>query len=84
MKDNPKTEKEMIFYKLNNVIRCDANRVKDDTKLSIQEKLELMDVYLNLKRILDNYDEDIEVLRKYHAEKAEKQKWEMSANENEK
>ena len=50
MRNNPRTEKEMIFYKLNNVIRCDANRIKEDTRMSLEEKIELIDIYLNLKK----------------------------------
>lgn len=57
--------KEIILNRLKNSLRGKANDLKDDTTLKIEDKLEQMEIIINLKEYLDNYDEYQKVLNRY-------------------
>lgn len=69
MKEQERTGKDMILWKLHNVLRGQAMFIREDTISSPEYKLEEMKVIEQLVHFLDNYDENIEVLERYHREK---------------
>lgn len=61
---------EMLFYKLNNVL-------KEEGKKALEQKdyLKVQDT-INIRKILDNYDELEPTLKKFFDEKAKREKFE--------
>lgn len=69
MVNKRRNPKELILWKLHNVLRGQAMFIREDTISSPEDKLEEMKVIEQLVHFLDNYDENIAVLEKYHREK---------------
>ena len=65
---------KLIEAKLNNVLKAEIKSIKD-SDAEPEDKLERIDTIINLKKILDSYDELEPVLKQFFADKAVKDKW---------
>ena len=45
------------------------------TETDIQKKVNKMNIWFNIKQIIDNYDELEPILKEYFDKKAQKEKW---------
>lgn len=68
-----KTQKEIIISRMFNVLKGQAMFVREDISLTNTEKVEQLDVLLDLMRFLKDYDENVQVLNNHLAEKKQKQ-----------
>ena len=57
--------KDRIINRMFNVIQGQAMLVKDDVELSKEDKVTQMDILLNLKKFLNDYDENVQILNKH-------------------
>lgn len=57
--------KEKIINELKEYLEDKFNSVSKDTKINMRDKLEAADIYWNIKKVLDDYDENIEILNQY-------------------
>lgn len=73
-----KTPKEETLLRLLNVLQGQGMYIKDSTYTTKQEKLEQMDVILNVMRFLKDYDENIDLLDKYWRQKHHEQKFNIT------
>ena len=55
--------KEMMIYRLSNTIHSHGIFLKEDDLTPPEDKLQEMDVLLNVKKFLDNYDENIKLIK---------------------
>lgn len=65
-----------IKTKLSNTLKAEAEYVLKNEK-SIDNKLEKLNTLFNFQKIIDNYDELEPVLKKFFAEKAREEKWDI-------
>lgn len=56
--------KQIILKRLSNVIKGQAMFIRDDKAITDEEKLEQINVVLELQRFLDNFDESVALLKK--------------------
>ena len=63
MKDS--NAKEVVIKRMFNVLKGQGMYIKDNNDLSTQEKVEQMDVILDLMKFLKDYDENVQVLNKH-------------------
>lgn len=61
--------KDRIINRMFNVIQGQAMLVKDDVELSKEDKLIQMDILLDLKKFLKDYDENVQILNKHQQQK---------------
>ena len=69
-----KTAKEQIMTRMSNVLKGQAMFIREDNTITDVERLEQIDVILDLMKFLKDYDENIIVLNKYWQEKHKKEK----------
>ena len=69
-----------VYAKLNNVLKHELKYTVDCDE-SVEEKLERADTLINLKKILDNYDELEPLLKSYFLRKVEKDRWDLYKGE---
>lgn len=69
-----KTAKEQIMTRMSNVLKGQAMFIREDNTITDVERLEQIDVILDLMKFLKDYDENIMVLNKYWQEKHKKEK----------
>ena len=56
------SSKQKILNRLTNVLKGQAMFIRDDTTTSDKEKLQELDVVLNVIKFINDYDENISVL----------------------
>lgn len=76
-----KTAKEQIMTRMSNVLKGQAMFIREDNTITDVERLEQIDVILDLMKFLKDYDENIIVLNKYWQEKHKKEKYLQSEPE---
>lgn len=69
-----KTARERIMTRMSNVLKGQAMFIREDDTITDVERLEQIDVILDLMKFLKDYDENIIVLNKYWQEKHKKEK----------
>lgn len=57
--------KQQIINRLSNVLKGQAMYVREDDTLSNTERLQQMDVLLDLMKFIRNYDENAKILNQY-------------------
>ena len=67
------SSKQKILNRLTNVLKGQAMFIRDDTTTSDKEKLQELDVVLNILKIIDDYDENISVLTKHLQDKNQRE-----------
>ena len=60
-----KTAKEQIMTRMSNVLKGQAMFIREDNTITDVERLEQIDVILDLMKFLKDYDENIVVLNRY-------------------
>ena len=76
-----KTAKEQIMTRMSNVLKGQAMFIREDNTITDVERLEQIDVILDLMKFLKDYDENIIVLNKYCQEQHRKEKYLQSEPE---
>lgn len=61
--------KEEIIAKFQTAISQEMRFVRENSKLNINEKMDEIDVLMNMSKFLKDYDENIKVLNKHLEEK---------------
>ena len=61
--------KEEIIAKFQTAISQEMRFVRENNKLNINEKMDEIDVLMNMSKFLNDYDENIKVLNKHLEEK---------------
>ena len=61
--------KEEIIAKFQTAISQEIRFVRENNKLNINEKMDEIDVLMNMSKFLKDYDENIKVLNKHLEEK---------------
>ena len=61
--------KKEVIKELQEYFEDKFNIVSKDTKIDMKDRLEAADIYWNIKKVLDNYDENIDILNKYRLSK---------------
>ena len=61
--------KEEIIAKFQTAISQEMRFVRENNKLNINEKMDEIDVLMNMSKFLKDYDENIKVLNKHLEEK---------------
>ena len=56
--------KKTVIEEMQKYLEDKFNSTIKDNNLNIQERLGDADIYWNIKKILDNYDENIDILKK--------------------
>ena len=69
-----KTAKEQIMTRMSNVLKGQAMFIREDDTITDIERLQQIDVVLDLMKFLKDYDENIIVLNKHWQEKHKKEK----------
>lgn len=69
-----KTAKERIMTRMSNVLKGQAMFIREDDTITDVERLEQINVVLDLMKFLKDYDENIIVLNKHWQEKHKKEK----------
>ena len=69
-----KTAKEQIMTRMSNVLKGQAMFIREDNTITDVERLEQIDVILDLMKFLKDYDENIIILNKHWQEKHKKEK----------
>ena len=69
-----KTARERIMTRMSNILKGQAMFIREDDTITDVERLEQIDVILDLMKFLKDYDENIIVLNKYCQEKHKKEK----------
>ena len=59
------TPREEIIDKIQDLLLKEGKILQNNKEMPIKDKLDKVDVVLNLVKFLDNYDENIETLNKY-------------------
>ena len=67
------SSKQKILNRLTNVLKGQAMFIHDDTTTSDKEKLQELDVVLNILKFIDDYDENISVLTKHLQDKNQRE-----------
>lgn len=67
------SSKQKILNRLTNVLKGQAMFIRDDTTTSDKEKLQELDVVLNILKFIDDYDENISVLTKHLQDKNQRE-----------
>ena len=67
-----KTARERIMTRMSNILKGQAMFIREDDTITDVERLEQIDVILDLMKFLKDYDENIIVLNKYWQEKHKK------------
>ena len=67
------SSKQKILNRLTNVLKGQAMFIRDDTTTSDKEKLQELDVVLNILKLIDDYDENISVLTKHLQDKNQRE-----------
>ena len=67
------SSKQKILNRLTNVLKGQAMFIRDDTTTSDKEKLQELNVVLNILKFIDNYDENISVLTKHLQDKNQRE-----------
>ena len=62
MKEFKRTGKEMVIWKLNNVLRGHAMMIRDDKSMDPNDRKEQMQVIEQLVNFLKDYDNNIAIL----------------------
>ena len=66
---------KIIYKELDELIKSESEKIMLNEN-DIQKKVEKLDIWFNLKKIIDNYDELEPLLKTFFDEKAQKDKWE--------
>ena len=74
--DLSKSGKKVALERLKRLIAEQMAYVQENNSFSLYEKTEQMTVFFRINKILENYDELEPTLKKYFAEKAEKERFE--------
>lgn len=74
--DLSKSGKKVAIMRLERLIAEQMAYVQENDSFSLYEKTEQMTVFFRINKILENYDELEPTLKKYFAEKAEKERFE--------
>ena len=69
-----KTAKEQIMTRMSNVLKGQAMFIREDNPITDVERLEQINVVLDLMKFLKDYDENIIILNKHWQEKHKKEK----------
>ena len=69
-----KTAKERIMTRMSNVLKGQAMFIREDDTITDVERLEQINVVLDLMKFLKDYDENIIILNKHWQEKHKKEK----------
>ena len=69
-----KTARERIMTRMSNILKGQAMFIREDDTITDVERLEQINVVLDLMKFLKDYDENIIVLNKYWQEKHKKEK----------
>lgn len=67
------SSKQKILNRLTNVLKGQAMFIRDDTTTPDKEKLQELDVVLNILKFIDDYDENISVLTKHLQDKNQRE-----------
>lgn len=67
------SSKQKILNRLTNALKGQAMFIRDDTTTSDKEKLQELDVVLNVLKFIDDYDENISVLTKHLQDKNQRE-----------
>lgn len=76
-----RTAKEQIMTRMFNVLKGQTMFIREDTCITDTERLEQVDVVLDLMKFLKDYDENIIVLNKYWQEKHQREKYHQDEHE---
>lgn len=68
------SSKQKILNRLSNVLRGQAMFIRDDTTTTDKEKLQELDVVLNVMKFLNDYDENISVLTRHLQDKNQRER----------
>lgn len=68
------TLKEETINKIQDLLLEEGKTLQDNKEIPTRDKIERVDVLLNLVKFLDNYDENIEVLNRHLRETRWKRK----------
>lgn len=71
------TPREEIIDKIQDLLLKEGKILQNDKEMPKKDKLDKVDVLLNLVKFLDNYDENIEILNKHIREN----RWKGDRNE---
>ncbi len=74
--DLKKSGKRVAIMRLQHILEEQMAYVQENDGFSMYEKAEQISVFMNISKILSSYDELEPVLKKYFAEKAEKERFE--------
>ena len=67
--ENKRSPKEIILWRLHNVLKGQAMFIREDKYSPVEDRLEEMKVVEQLVKFLDNYDENVSVLELYYSKK---------------
>lgn len=67
--------RQAVIMRLENILKGQMNYVQENGSYGIRERLEQIDVLVNMNKILQNYDELKPVLTEYFNKKHENEKW---------
>lgn len=73
--NNEQSAKQQLMNRLFNVLRGQGTYIKEDESLSLEDRVQQMDIILDTMKFLKDYDENVKVLNKYWLDKHRKEKF---------